>query len=176
MYALLWRTVYAHTRMLFWCLLYHCKITLSWAHKQFATRVHTLFYISWLNSLKIIHILRWRPVQPDIRTMFVGKPNFSRLVFVKLEELHIATVRKPLIHQNQPVARYLHKKQPCMLWVMLVGLQHRTLSSKLSTDNQVICNFCIPADSTNAFGDLSVHTHFRLLYLGLFFSMLRGAK
>ena len=23
------------------------KITLSWAHKQFATRVHTLFYISW---------------------------------------------------------------------------------------------------------------------------------
>ena len=30
-------------------------------------------------------------------------------VFVKLEELHIATARKPLIHQNQPVARYLHK-------------------------------------------------------------------
>ena len=63
-----------------------------------------------------------------------------------------------------------------MLWVMLVGLQHRTLSSKLSTDNQVIGNFCIPADSTNAFGDLSVHTNFRLLYSGLFFSMLRGAK
>ena len=89
-------------------------------------------------------------------------------VFVKLEELHIATARKPLIHQNQPVARYLHKKQPCMLWFMLVGLQHRTLSSKLSTDNQVIGNFCIPADSTNAFGDLSVHTNFRLLYSGLF--------
>ena len=97
-------------------------------------------------------------------------------LFVKLEELHIATARKPLIHQNQPVARYLHKKQPCMLWFMLVGLQHRTLSSKLSTDNQVIGNFCIPADSTNAFGDLSVHTNFRLLYSGLFFSMLRGAK
>ena len=32
------------------------------------------------------------------------------LLFVKLEELHIATARKPLIHQNQPVARYLHKK------------------------------------------------------------------
>ena len=43
-------------------------------------------------------------------------------VFVKLEELHIATARKPLIHQNQPVARYLHKKQPCMLRFMLVGL------------------------------------------------------
>ena len=100
----------------------------------------------------------------------------NKTVFVKLEELHIATARKPLIHQNQPIARFLHKKQPCMLWVMLVGLQHRTLSSKLSTDNQVIGNFCIPADSTNAFGDLSVHTNFRLLYSGLFFSMLRGAK
>ena len=37
------------------------------------------------------------------------------LVFVKLEELHIVTARKPLIHQNQPVAQYLHKIQPCML-------------------------------------------------------------
>ena len=34
----------------------------------------------------------------------------SSSVFVKLEELHIATARKPLIHQNQPVAWYLHKK------------------------------------------------------------------
>ena len=31
-------------------------------------------------------------------------------VFVKLEELHIVTARKPLVHQNHPVARYLHKK------------------------------------------------------------------
>ena len=31
-------------------------------------------------------------------------------IFVKLEELHIATARKPLILQNQPVAQYLHKK------------------------------------------------------------------
>ena len=36
-------------------------------------------------------------------------------LFVKLEELHILTARKPLIHQNQPVAQYLHKIQPCML-------------------------------------------------------------
>ena len=35
--------------------------------------------------------------------------------FVKLAELHIVTARKPLIHQNQPVAQYLHKIQPCML-------------------------------------------------------------
>ena len=98
-------------------------------------------------------------------------------IFVKLEELHIATARKPLILQNQPVAQYLHKKnQPCMLWLMLVGLQHSTRSSKLSTEYQVIGKFCIPADSTNAFGDLTLHTNFRLLYSGLFFSVLRGAK
>ena len=36
-------------------------------------------------------------------------------LFVKLEELHIVTARKPLIHQNQPVAQYLHKIQSCML-------------------------------------------------------------
>ena len=48
--------------------------------------------------------------------------SVQAVIFVKLEELHIATARKPLIHQNQPVARYLHKKQPCMLWFMLVGL------------------------------------------------------
>ena len=36
-------------------------------------------------------------------------------VFVKLEELHIVTARKALIHQNQPVAQYLHKIQLCML-------------------------------------------------------------
>ena len=39
----------------------------------------------------------------------------SKTLFVKLEELHIVTARKPLIHQNQPVAQYLHKIQPCML-------------------------------------------------------------
>ena len=47
MYVLLWRTVYALTRVLFWCYFPRCcatreintKITLSWVHKQFATRV-----------------------------------------------------------------------------------------------------------------------------------------
>ena len=37
------------------------------------------------------------------------------LVFAKLAELHIVTARKLLIHQNQPVAQYQHKIQPCML-------------------------------------------------------------
>ena len=94
---------------------------------------------------------------------------------MKLEELHIATARKPLIHQNQPVARFLHKKT-AMYVVGYAGRLTAQNLSQLSTDNQVIGNFCIPADSTNAFGDLSVHTNFRLLYSGLFFSMLRGAK
>ena len=38
-----------------------------------------------------------------------------KYIFVKLEELHIATTRKPLINQNQSVAQYLQKIQPCML-------------------------------------------------------------
>ena len=52
MYVLAWRTVYALTRGLFWCLFPEKRsnegnkhqITLEWAHKQFVTRVHTLFY------------------------------------------------------------------------------------------------------------------------------------
>ena len=52
MYVLAWRTVYALTRELFWCLFPELhstgeiitKITLEWVLKQFVTRVHTLFY------------------------------------------------------------------------------------------------------------------------------------
>ena len=36
----------SNTRVLFWCLFYYKhQITLLWVHKQFATRVHTLFSI-----------------------------------------------------------------------------------------------------------------------------------
>ena len=48
-------------------------------------------------------------------------------VFVKLEELHIATARKPLIHQNQPVAQYLHKKT-----VMYVVVYAGRLTAQIS--------------------------------------------
>ena len=53
MYVLLWRTVYALNRVLFWCATreINTKITLSWAHIQFAMQVHTLFYISSLPIL-----------------------------------------------------------------------------------------------------------------------------
>ena len=52
MYVLEWWTVYALTRGLFWCLFpelrtameINTKIILDWVHKQFVTRVHTLFY------------------------------------------------------------------------------------------------------------------------------------
>ena len=53
MYVLSWRTVYALTRVLWWCLIPSLLLnsgnkhqnTLLWSHKQFDTRVHTLFYI-----------------------------------------------------------------------------------------------------------------------------------
>ena len=47
MYVLSWRTVSALTRVFFWCLFttINTKITLSWALKQFVTRVHTIFFI-----------------------------------------------------------------------------------------------------------------------------------
>ena len=80
------------------------------------------------------------------------------IVFVKLKELHIVTARKPRIHQNQPVAQYLHKIQPCMLLFMPVDLHHSAWSWKLSTGNEVIGKFNIPADDTNAFGNPTMHT------------------
>ena len=79
------------------------------------------------------------------------------MVFVKLE-LHIVTARKPLIHQNQPVAQYLHKIQPCMLKFMPVDLHHSAQSWKSSTGNEVIGKFNIPADDTNAFGNPEMHS------------------
>ena len=48
MYVLLWRTVYALTRVLFWCLfpsLFPKYLSLSWGYKQFVTRVHALLYM-----------------------------------------------------------------------------------------------------------------------------------
>ena len=47
-------------------------------------------------------------------------------LFVKLQELHIVTAHKPLIHQNQPVACYQHRNQPCMLYFILIDVQHST--------------------------------------------------
>ena len=66
MYELLWRTVYALLGCYFgvysprWCAAraINTKITLSWAHKQFATRVHALCSItyycigSWINYIR----------------------------------------------------------------------------------------------------------------------------
>ena len=39
-------------------------------------------------------------------------------LFVRLEELHIATTRKPLIHQNQPVSCVLSAQKPAMYVVV----------------------------------------------------------
>ena len=54
----LWRTVYALTWVLFWCLfLINTKITLLWAYKQLPTRVHTLFSI--YGALWMEFIVSW---------------------------------------------------------------------------------------------------------------------
>ena len=57
MYVFSWRTVSAPTRGLFLCLFssfptreINTKIILSWALKQFVTRVHTSFSIYWSHS------------------------------------------------------------------------------------------------------------------------------
>ena len=102
MYVLLWRTVYALTRLLFCVFFPRCrvtreintKITLSWAHKQFATRVHTLFYISStccvLLALQQTHPVGWKAPLLELLARgrflisiildFEKKSNTSRLV------------------------------------------------------------------------------------------------
>ena len=79
MYVLSWRTISALTRVLFWCLFpslrslvfislvareINTKTTLSWALKQFVTRVHTLFsiYFPWSSNVIIdFAIIEWEP-------------------------------------------------------------------------------------------------------------------
>ena len=89
-------------------------------------------------------------------------------VFVNLKELHIGTACIPLIHQNQLVAQYLHKNQPYMLYIMLVGLQHSARLSKFSIENEVIGKFRIPTDTMSAFGNVGLCTLNRLLQTALF--------
>ena len=68
MYVLLWRTVYALAR------------TLSWAHKQFATRVHTLFYISViLIFINKVMMMIWQMFAADfniIVRLFIFPGNY----------------------------------------------------------------------------------------------------
>ena len=97
-------------------------------------------------------------------------------LFVKLEKLHIATARKPLIHQNQPVAQYLHRNEPYMLYIMPVGLHHSAHWLKLSTGNEVISKFYIPADDTTCFWELGACTRCRLLHIALFCDNIHGGK
>ena len=52
--VLSWQTVSALTRVLFSSLFINTKITLSWALKQFITRVHTLVFMYWQKSVSNI--------------------------------------------------------------------------------------------------------------------------
>ena len=78
MYVLWWRTVYALTGVLFWCL-FPSKITLSWAHKQFATRVHKLFYISQISTVQ--------PLEFGMKRWFHSTLYWARDYFSILDEM-----------------------------------------------------------------------------------------
>ena len=70
MYVLLWRTVYALTRVLFWCL-FPLLLRSSGnkhqnnPHKQFATWVHTLFYKYTGGAWQILSGMREGQTQVD---------------------------------------------------------------------------------------------------------------
>ena len=71
MYVLLWRTVYALTRGCYFGVYFprccanweiNTKITLSWAHKQFSTRVHTsssMYLVSPLMPKELISLVSY---------------------------------------------------------------------------------------------------------------------
>ena len=61
----------------------------------------------------VLFLLQLRRDIPDLHgpPLYVIPTQYTLPLFLWSSfELHIATARKPLIHQNQPVAQYLHKK------------------------------------------------------------------
>ena len=82
-----------------------------WTSRKITYAVLPFILVSWIVCFSV---MSWsQVVLPGVPP--ACDPVISTCFFVKLEELHIVTARKPLIHQNQPVAQYLHKIQPCML-------------------------------------------------------------
>ena len=71
-YVLWWRTVYVIPRVLFWCATraINSKITLSWAHKPFATRLHMLFYILCIDVVYVYHWLHLRISMVSLRSLW----------------------------------------------------------------------------------------------------------
>ena len=69
------------------------KITLSWAHKQFTTRVHTLFYINYASmlGLKLNHVSRgvaWvRDTLCEVDYIFEGLKLDHILIYNTSQEL-----------------------------------------------------------------------------------------
>ena len=129
----------------------------------------------WMvQSVRLSVLLSVRPsIRPSVRPSVC--PSVPHL-FVELEELHIPTARKPIIHQNQPVAQYLHKNVPCILQFMPVGLHHSAWSLQLSIGIEVIGKFHFPSDGTNAFGNHSPCTRCRLFHIALFYDNIHGGK
>ena len=112
MYGLSWQTVYALTRVLFWCLFPSLlrnsgnkhQNNPSWAHKQFATWVHTLFsmYFSYLcGQCVTLGYCKYQHI--DLNPAFYGRngskyqycwPNFSQ------EKHTCQTGRRSAFHQS----------------------------------------------------------------------------
>ena len=70
--------------------------------------------ISSNEDVLLAWIVTWWRANSIIRVILLDTDAIV-ILFVKLEELHIATARKPLFHQTQPVACYQHRNQLCML-------------------------------------------------------------
>ena len=99
-YVYIYINLWLHCINLYLSAYWLCAVIMSDANRH-----HLL--LTWERKV----LSRW------IQILCYGKMCHGRLfvLFVKLEELHIVTARKPFIHQNQPVAQYLHTIQPCML-------------------------------------------------------------
>ena len=73
------------------------KITLSWAHKQFATRVNTLFYVySWDMPRPLWHLLQY--------VLYIH--NLKK-TYLTLSITNIRRGQRSWTRQNEPIARKL---------------------------------------------------------------------
>ena len=66
---------------------------------------------------------------PQYLCTAIGSVPWWLLLFVKLEELHIATARKPLFHQTQPVACY---------WTQKSAMHVVVYADRLTTQHSIV--------------------------------------
>ena len=101
MYVLSWRTVSAFTRVLIWCL------TLSWALKQFVTRIHTLFSM-YLLVLRQHHAPNGNNYQAQFQP-FIHKKRSFITIHIKYEQISVHIER--LRDQTEPHQASVNQKK-----------------------------------------------------------------